>query len=128
MTSPPAPRAPKSYAQRFREQLGTHYTEGAAKGHLTGAATFDECHHPDCRAAHVGPPAPRAPQLAPDWRQIACVQPEDGQYCLVWRAWPGRMAVHMFERRQIGWTWQGLYGWEPTHWVPLPAPPEKADD
>lgn len=66
------------------------------------------------------------PQRAPvlDWQPIEHVQPEDDQSCLVWRQWPGRIAVHTFQRRQRpAWTWEGLYGWEPTHWMPLPSPP-----
>jgi hypothetical protein len=59
-----------------------------------------------------------------NWQLIDERQPEDGQHCLVWRQWPGRIGLYMFERRQIGWTWQGLYGWEPTHWMPLPEPPQ----
>ena len=63
-----------------------------------------------------------------DWQPIDVVQPTDGQRCLVWRAWPGRMEVCEFQRRQIGWSWQGLYGWEPTHWMPLPDPPRPPQD
>ena len=59
------------------------------------------------------------------WRRISkdCL-PEDGKYYLVWAKFPGRMDVYMFERRQVGWSWQGLYGYEPTHFMPLPPPPE----
>jgi hypothetical protein len=58
----------------------------------------------------------------PTWQPIETIQPHDGEYCLTWRK-GRRIDRHMFERRQIGWTWQGLYGYEPTHWMPLPTPP-----
>ena len=38
---------------RFREQLGTHYAEGAAKGHHAGTATYSRCPHPDCVRARA---------------------------------------------------------------------------
>ena len=62
------------------------------------------------------------------WRRISkdCL-PEDGKYYHVWAKFPGRMDVYMFERRQVGWSWQGLYGYEPTHFMLLPPPPEGGD-
>lgn len=62
------------------------------------------------------------------WNAIADVEPPDDTYCLVWRKWPGRIDVCKCVLRQLPRvTWEGLYGWEPTHWMPLPASPNETD-
>ena len=62
----------------------------------------------------------------PQWLSIADVEPPDNEYCLVWRKWPGKIRVYKCELRQLPRvTWEGLYGWEPTHWMPLPPPPDE---
>lgn len=58
------------------------------------------------------------------WVAVSDRYPEDGQYVLVWRKWPGRIAATRFlDLRMPGPSWEGLYGWEPTHWMAMPEPP-----
>jgi hypothetical protein len=67
----------------------------------------------------------RGSRDGPTWREIARDgYPEDGQRVLVWRRWPGDIRDTKFlNLRMPGPSWEGLYGWEPTHWMALPAAP-----
>lgn len=60
------------------------------------------------------------------WREIVVDGfPLDGALVSVWRAWPGQIRDTKFlDLRMPGPSWEGLYGWEPTHWRPNLSPVE----
>jgi hypothetical protein len=103
------------------------------KGHsIVKHADYDAC---SCgatfaRGSLIGRADP--PPVSPsgfDWREIAHDgYPQDGQQVLVWRAWPGDIRETRFlNLRMPGPSWEGLYGWEPTHWHPMPQAPVARD-
>ncbi|NII73960.1 hypothetical protein FHW84_002533 [Dyella sp. SG562] len=81
------------------------------------------------------------------WRPIS-EAPRDGTHILGWSAdfgqretymakyQPGSPGYALWEKgdglRNIGWEWDEPYAnsshkWKPTHWMPLPEPPEVCD-
>lgn len=60
------------------------------------------------------------PQYAASWQSIATA-PKDGEI-LVWDGTSIRIAAHAYDDR---WQPDGLPSFVPTHWMPLPPPPQK---
>ena len=62
--------------------------------------------------------------LSPQWQPIETA-PKDGTWVLIWCGWVGHPRSSAFEHG----SWQNLpwvansKDYNPTHWMPLPAPP-----
>lgn len=62
-----------------------------------------------------------------EWQPIETA-PKDGTWVLCWNKWDGIIVLRHTSRSRAGrYSWRGDTGfwYVPTHWMPLPEPPEE---